>query len=66
MDYNLGDGIEGIRETAEILRQETSHLALHAMTLDPGAVHFARTSDPTKAQRTAAFAGAQVRPPGTL
>ncbi|WDG18180.1 hypothetical protein [Microbacterium sp. Clip185] len=64
-DYWLGEGLSGLRETAQLLESRRSYLALHALHLDEGAGYSRRTGDPFKAYRAAAFAGARVKFPAS-
>lgn len=62
-DFDLANGVAGAMETASMLETGDLHLALHALQLDPGDVTASRTTDPFKAYRAAAFAGAEVAYP---
>lgn len=58
-DFGLARGLAGLRETTELLEARDVHLALHSLEFE-GAGPRARTTDPNKVLRAAAFAGAAV------
>jgi len=60
LDFGLDVGLTGVRATAEMLTAGSAHLALHSLRVGHLAVKTARTTDPLKAYRAAAFAGLEV------
>lgn len=60
LDFGLARGLVGTRETASMLETGDTHLALHSMDLGQPDGNRTRTTDPYKAFRAAAFAGAAV------
>ena len=64
VDYGMGDGVQSLFNTANILRSGDGHLPLHRADIPP---NFLRTSttwnDALKPFRAAAFAGAAVKYP---
>lgn len=65
LDFGLARGLAGARETVSMLEAGDAHLALHSMDLGRPDGGPTRTTDPYKAFRAAAFAGAAVVYPET-
>lgn len=62
LDFGLEGGLGGLNETVSMLRGGDAELPLHTLRL-PSSRKKTRTSDPYKAIRAAAFAGAEVEYP---
>lgn len=65
-DYGLSEGLSGIERTGSSLMGNDAHLALHRLMVERRFPVRARTGDPLKAYRAAAFAGARVEYSGAV